>query len=202
MNDSLTAQDYEWLFSDTTKPEKKRSYARSLRGESDPEWVHDFFKSFSAEDPTIDKESGRKHTVESMVEELKNRVKLDSISKIASICSREPSLFFRRAEKTNDLLDEMKDYIERHYLKPGHGQSSRPALFEAIKEKFGLDRLDEGGGVEKIKSMIDEIRKEYIKPNPADCLPAYDGTPIPVGRDKETDKSDFLTQNTSSNTSG
>lgn len=197
----LNAQDLAWLFNGGT--DRRASIARQMRGDELPDWMAEAFAIMAAKqnDPTI-KANGEPHTIESMVDDLRDRVKLDSIQKQAGY---EPPLFVRaeaedeHQKNADRLLAGMADYLERHLLKPGHGQSPLPALFEAIKEKFGIDGVSRAGGIEKVKVMIEKLKKEHESPNPANDLPIYDGSPMMMGREdsQSKDRSDFLTQDTS-----
>lgn len=207
----LTARDYEWMFSHLVDPnDRKQKNARQMRGEDLPEWFVAAFEgmALAGRDPTF-KESGEKHSVESMTEELRKRVQLDVIKKEASL---EPPLFVKanapkqrvyvqnvedsssKADAQKTLL-EMKDYVERHFLRPGHGQASIPALFEAIKDKFDIDGVSKAGGIEQVKKMLEKLRIQYQEPNLAETLPTYDGAPQQLGHgldNSQKDRSDFL----------
>lgn len=197
--------DLNWLVGGMGD-ERKQSYARQMRGEETADWLQDFFTSYASGDPTINKQTGRKHTVESMVEELKERVRLDSIKKEAIY---RPPLRLRLAEilqpmkeenNPDQLLADMADYVLRHHIRPNHGQSSIVALYEALKDHFDVEGIEAAGGKDRIIAMLDKLRTENSGFNPADALPIYDGTPIQMKKEYENDRADFLSQDTSKKT--
>lgn len=188
----LNFADLQWLFGSTKLDEEKLATARRMRGDYMPEWADEFLQSFSADDPTINKETGIKHTVNSMVEDLKQRVQLDAIKKSASF---QPPLFVKAFEE--NWQEEVRDYVERHCLKPSHGQMLLPAIYEAVKDQFGVELVSDAGGAESLLEFLAKLKKEHETPNPADSLPRFDGTPVQMGKDVEQkDRSDFLSQPT------
>lgn len=196
-------KELEWLLSAPRfAADRHQAKARQMRGEQHPEWVDNFFDSLMGsmsvegsievsvkEDPTINKQTGIRHTVESMVEELAARVKLDAIQKSASF---EVPLFVRAS---NEVLGQIKDYVLRHHVKPNHGHVIVEALYDAVKEQFGLQAVDNAGGPEAVKDMLKTVKQENESANAADGLPMYDGSPINVRHDYDTrDNSNFLTR--------
>ena len=65
---------------------EQRSYARDLRNETTANWLDNFINTqiVEASDPVINKQTGLKHTVESMVEDYRLRVGLNTLNKEAS----------------------------------------------------------------------------------------------------------------------
>jgi len=57
----------------------RQEYFRKLRDAERSDVIDNFFSIMSAEDPTINKTTGKKHTVESLVQELQARVCLDTV---------------------------------------------------------------------------------------------------------------------------
>lgn len=192
-------KDYEWLVSGMAD-ERRQTIASQLRNDYVPEWIEEYLASYAAADPTLNKETGRKHTVESMVEELKERVRLDAIEKKASIFF--PPLRAKLAELAEEkqtpeeLLGEMADHILRHHIRPNHGQSSIPALYEALKDQFDIEGVEKAGGKDRIIDMLEKLRQENQKPNLADALPTYDGSPLQIGREHDEDQAHFLNSDT------
>lgn len=210
----INVQDLQWLLN--VGEERGRAQARRLRGDNNPEWADDFFVSLARhtgapEDPTINKTNGMRHTVESMVSELRNRVQLDAINKegeqvpfdgalgkdaLLSAASMPP-LSYKKADDNQHLLESMKDYILRHHVMPSRGQTPPEALYEVLKDQFGIESVHRVGGREKLMDMLSKLRDDNRTPSAAEGLPTYDGSPMAVRYDYDPkDRALFMTRDT------
>ena len=190
----LGAKEWQWILSGPAFD--RGSYqARQMRGESRPDWMEAFLMAHSKGDPTVNAKTGVRHTVESMVSDLRERVKLDSITKEASA---EPPLACKSAQlnsEQQEMLDIMTDYVVRYFILPERGRSPIPALYESIKDKFGVQAIIIAGGPETVKDMLKRLKEEHESPNLAESLPTYDGQPLTVHYDSDMrDSSNFMTQ--------
>lgn len=191
----INLQDIKWLLDGIT--DEKSIKAASLRNGVEPDWVEDFFinyanltsvdSSFASGHP-INAATGQAHTVESMVEELKQRVCLDQISKTASVIP----LYKKAMEPDQQILNDMSNYIQTYHLKPAHGYPGSEVLFDTIKDKFGMETVMSIGR-DRIMEMIDKTKETFKEPNIAEGLPKYDGKPISIKQenDGKLDQLDF-----------
>lgn len=221
----MDIKDLQWLLNPGT--DRRRAQAQIRRGGTNPEWVEHFFTAcaIANNDPTINKETGMRHSVESMVAELRKRVQLDAIHKEAGSPLNEalnklearqqlnavekkalfsalqrPPLSYKKAERDpQELLDQMADYALRHHIKPSHGHTPPEALYEDLKDRFGIDGVQAVGGREKIIEMLRGLREEHQTPSMAEQMPVYDGSPIPLRNDYDPkDRALFMTRDTPS----
>jgi len=220
----MDVKDLNWLLN--SGGERRRAEAQVRRGGSYPDWVEDFLVLAigGAGDPTMDESTGIRHTVQSMVSELRARVALDAITKEASahlvtalskLGSKElsgvekrallsalglPRLSYKQAGDVDGekILASMEDYILRHHVRPSRGHTPAEALYESVKDQFGIEGVTAAGGREVIIKMLRRLREENEAPNAADALPTYDGTPSPLKYDYDPkDRSLFMSRDTS-----
>jgi len=192
----IGAKELQWILSGPAFG-RNNQQARQMRGEQKADWMEAFIMANSKNDPTINAATGIKHTVDSIVAELRERVQLDAFTKQASLT---PPLAVKASDGDQKaILEVMADYVTRHYLLPERGRTSLPALFEAIKDRFGTKVIVAAGGPDYIKELLAKLKGDHETPNLADGLPTYDGQPLTVRYDGDMrDSSNFLTQDAGS----
>lgn len=84
------------------------------------------------------------------------------------------------------ILAEMIQYLKTYHLRPTHAMKEPEALFFELKDKFGVNIVQEIGRG-KIMEIIDYLREEMKEPSMSDGLPKYDGSPMPL-RDESEEK--------------
>ena len=160
------------------------------RNGRESEIMDSFFELFSGnmniQDPTINKTTGTKHTVESMVEELKDRVGLEAVKgqkKIASpiLARRAKYDPFKHPDMTEeDLKRELQEFARKYFLERDHGFSVVETIIEDFKLQPGGQELVQKFGREKIRKILHDIVEQYPKSDPSATLPAYEGGATPA----------------------
>lgn len=130
--------------------------AKKMRGEVYADWLNNFISRYSPpeqarkNDPTINKETGLQHTVESMVDELANRVGLKALQKTASsLEEKEPEA----------AVTEMRDFLVKAYLEPTNGEASWASMVEGLKGEF--DNVISVFGMENLRSFAEEVKEDF-----------------------------------------
>jgi len=174
---------------------KGQGIVRSLRNEVQADWVSDFMdKMHSSTEKTVDASShcpvnektGKVHTVESMVSELRERVNLDFIDKEAEDAKpselKDPvfplsytmvSAAFKK--KADAVKSEISQFINDLYASH-RGGVDKMAVIWSLREKYGIDTLRDLK--EFIDSEIESARVRNPNVDVSSMLPRpYMGTP-------------------------
>lgn len=165
---------------------RRQQYAAQLRNDKTADWVSNFMNrmvSQNVPDHILNKETGQAHTVESMVASLKERVKLDSITKDAGLKDIPLTAKAIQKKKTDtELTDERKESISRfidEFFSSHRGYADAPAVLYACREKFNKDMVSEN--IEFFLKFIQEAKEKNKSPGMSAILPsAYQGQPLKV----------------------
>jgi len=152
--------------------EDRQIVARNLRNDVQADWLDSFFNRMSQESTAsrINKETGKPHTVESMVEEYKEKIGLKSIisqpaeEKLTSVAdfdiplSKKQANDFLKKKELTDLdrsavWDDILQHISAH-LSSHRGYADTPAIVYELRDTFGQGLIEEFG---------DKLIKEIIK---------------------------------------
>lgn len=161
---------------------RRAEHAATLRNEVHADWITNFMnrmmQSESVPDHIINPKTGKAHTVDSMVADLAERVQLSALSKQAS---SEPPLTAKGIQKKKTKLsDEEKSTIAQFIedLYSSHrGYCDTPAVFYALKEKFGDDSVIEN--ISFVEDKIKDTKDKYKSPGVSAILPSpYLGQPM------------------------
>ncbi len=161
--DDLSKQLQKLLESDLFTEVRAENKAKSLRGESP--WFDNFIKSYAKHENVtsshlINAKTGRVHTVESMVEELRERVKLDQLSKHAGLSDEVFSslaLSVKQAEAQD--LDNKCQVIVQNFLSAHNGYADNQAVIYVLKDRLGDDYVSQN--LTKIEKCIEDCKKEF-----------------------------------------
>ena len=165
---------------------RRQEVARGLRNEVEADWISNFMQRQQRE------QAPTQATVESVVQELRDRVKLDSLAKAAGTKTpplSELEIIKSAVGEANDDtgsadLNEVVKYINDH-LSSHRGYADTPAILLALREKFGPDLLDRLG-LRRIKDLIEELKAKFGKQDVKNLLPSvYTGEPAKVDQSQE-----------------
>ena len=81
-------------------------------------------------------------------------------------------------------LAEMGQYLKTYHLRPTHAMKEPEALFFELKNKFGIDVVQELGR-DSIMELIEKLREEMKEPSMSENLPKYDGSPMQLREEPE-----------------
>lgn len=199
LNDK-TSQALHGLFAEPVfNKYRQHYYASSARNEVHADWISNVMNTLQNISDTnvsanlINDKTGKVHTVDSMVADLKDRVKLDSIEKAASTKGTKDTKEFPLSAlamgfdsateeddaKKNIIWDKMLTFVESH-VNSHHGHADTPAIMHDLRLKFGEDMLNEIG-IKKVKDLVERVKGEFHTQD-IDALlpPAYTGDPIPL----------------------
>lgn len=154
-----------------TRDEQLQS-ARRMRNEVQADWLSNFMDTMMAQeaspesnDPTINKQTGMRHTVESMVEELSSRVGLQTLSKTAS---EEPS---------DEELEQLAEYVSGRLARSGN-YVGLEQLLSGIMEERKLSGLAAKLGRDGLKAYVEKLLEKVDRPDINKMLPqAAPGAP-------------------------
>lgn len=132
----------------------RQEQARNLRNEVEADWISNFMSRMQQQTHP----HAQYATVESVVDELRSRVKLDAIAeKTAAVKSGIYPISFLVANADN--MEEIKDFIRNH-LSSHRGYSDVPAIMSDIRDKFGMETVD-AIGKKKIEAAIKELKDSF-----------------------------------------
>jgi len=184
--DELRALMEEPIFN-SVRRENRTDAVRSWRNEVQADWVSNFMNRMqnTSVDNTnaaiVNDKTGKVHTVESMVESLKDRVKLDSLSKAArevkdSYLLSKTMILEASSKKKDNLKFELAQFIDDHFSSH-RGGTDDMAVVWALREKYGVDNLRDYEDF--IKSKIEQSRARHPDSDMNFVLPSpYMGTPM------------------------
>ena len=174
----------------------QQRFAKELRNEVHANWLDSFMTTIqnSGDSNMINKETGLRHTVDSLVAELQVRVGLDSIRKKAQTIAL--SKHAKPDEDNDDISDEdlikkIKADIELMGLRPTGGFISTESLLDSIKERFG-EQVIERFGRDKLIELVTKWRDQVKDMTDVDNLPPYDGQPVPMGAEQNDPANDMF----------
>lgn len=138
---------------------RRRQAASQLRNDVTASWIDHFMNRMnpSSTNATINQKTGQPHTVESMVEELRERVKLDSITKQASI---DFPLVINATVKKKLTPEEKEKFIEKvrtfieNMFSSHRGYVDDPAVIYECRSQFGDEDT-----IEFASEIIEEVKK-------------------------------------------
>jgi hypothetical protein len=165
----------------------RQEYFQKLRDSEKSDVFDNFFSIMSADDPTINKTTGIKHTVESMVSELQGRVGLDAILRKRAE-DTPPSLSRKAKYMTNDghvpdesgLVKLLEDFSQKYFLQRDHGLSSVETMIEEFKSQPDGLKIIETFGREKIRDILRGVVAEYPKDDPSSMIPSSGVVTMPA----------------------
>jgi hypothetical protein len=165
----------------------RQEYFRKLRDADTSEVFDNFVSIVSAEDPTINRTTGIKHTVESMVSELQSRTGLEALLKKRSE-DGAPTLSRKARYLSNDgaqiteeqLIAELEEFSKKYFLERDHGLSSVETVIEDFKSRPGGMRAIEAFGRERVRDILRDIVSKYPKDDPMASLPRGDAMTMPA----------------------
>lgn len=157
----------------------RQEKARTDRGDAVPNWLDAFAESIVASktvDAKIDDvqgcEANKHHTVESMVKELRKRVKLDDLLKTANYKFPLSENQVEDAEIAAEMKNFIDDIFSSHY-----GRVDTPSVIYELRERFDQDTFDRHS--ELINKAIKENKEMYSSGEAK--LDSFDsGSPIPA----------------------
>lgn len=144
---------------------RKAEHAKSLRGEVTANWLDSFMNRMyqnevNKQEHLVNAKTGKPHTVESMVQELRERVKLDSLTK-----SGEPSeipLSKKMAEHMHAHdMQSITKAIE-NFLSSHRGHADDQAILYFLRDTFGEEHINKLS--DQITKKIEQLKKEYAEP--------------------------------------
>ena len=164
----------------------RQEYFRKLRDAERSDVIDNFFSIMSAEDPTINKTTGKKHTVESLVQELQARVCLDTVLQKQST-NEFPPLSRKAKHLTQgdgvlteqDLVKRLEEFSKKYFLERDHGMSSVETIIEEFKMQPDGVKVIEVFGREKIRDVLQKIIDSYPKDDMGAAMPASDAIVMP-----------------------
>jgi hypothetical protein len=183
-NDESLRQIQELINTPAFNIVRRQAEVRNWRNETQADWVTNFMQRMHQQtNEELDAATGEAHTVESKVQELRQRVRLDAIEKQASAeqipLSKQMILEAKSKKKDlsgSDTKQQIQRFIEDHYSSH-RGYADEPAVIYACREKFGDDRVADN--ISFIKKMIDEARSRYLTPDIGATLPSpFQGQPM------------------------
>lgn len=144
--------------------------ARMWRNEVNAGWIDSLAErlnrgvSVDGTPQLVNEKTGKIHTVESMVEELRERVKLDTITKSAAA---EPQIhltafqIYAEAKKKDHALKESVETFVSNFVSSHRGYVSKPAVLFALRDKFDNSVLLGIDGW--VRSIIDQYVEAAAK---------------------------------------
>jgi hypothetical protein len=175
----------------------RQEHFQKLRDSNKSEVFDNFISLISSEDPTINKTTGKQHTVESMVAELQERVGLDSLLRKRSNddsmqLSRRASILQDTESITSDeeLEKVLSEFCKKYFLARDHGLSSAETMLEELKSAQNGMRLIETFGRQKIYDLLHKIADEYPKDNPMLTIPDGSAVTMPAADQMSLNKSE------------
>lgn len=144
---------------------RQAQHAQNLRGEVTAGWLDSFMNRMYASevkiaDHLVDATTGKAHTVESMVAELRDRVKLDILTKSGG----DIPLSKKMAEQiVNPTMEELETSI-RNFLTSHRGYADDQAILYHLRETFGEDGVNKLSDklTEKIKLLKTELAEPLV----------------------------------------
>ena len=137
---------------------RRVDHVRSLRGEVTASWLDNFMdrmnQNMVTESHLINAETGKPHTVETLVADLRQRVGLDALAE------KQPEVEIPLSKKKATLLDfdKIKTSID-NFLSSHRGHTDDQAVLYYLRDLFGEDKVNELS--DKITTYIAESRKQY-----------------------------------------
>ena len=166
---------------------RRSAEVREWRNETTADWIANFMATMERRNESskpeyeVDLKTGEIHNVESMVADLRERVKLDAIQKGASLneIPLSKKMVVEAASKKKDQDEEkylIQQFIEDHYSSH-RGHADSPAIIYACRDKFGFDQVADN--LKFIEKIIEESREKFRSPNLLSILPsAFQGQPM------------------------
>jgi len=183
-SDEAVKQIQELLNAPTFDRIRRADQAASLRNDVHADWITNFMNRMMQNEEVsshmVDTKTGQTHTVSSLVDELRERVQLDAISKEASLEDIPLTAKAIQKKKTKSLSDDEKQnvsqFIEDMYSSH-RGYCDTPAVMYACKEKFGNDLVIDN--LNFIQDKIMESKDKHKSPGVSAILPSpYQGEPM------------------------
>lgn len=145
---------------------RKAEHAKSLRGEVTANWLDSFMNrmyqsEINKQEHLVNAKTGKPHTVESMVQELRERVQLDSLTKSGKPTGELP-LSKKMAEQmyAHDM-QEITKAIE-NFLSSHRGHADDQAVLYFLRDTFGEEHINKLS--DQITKKIEQLKKEYAEP--------------------------------------
>lgn len=187
---NYSLRDIQWIVNSPGFGRPDNTAARQMRNDVQADWINDFMEKMSGQIEDQKPVVANTHsTVASMVEELKQRVGLDGLAKKASV--KIPLSKFAVETPiptlTPELAADMQTYLTNYHLKPSHGQLGAEACYDALKEKYGAEKVS-AIGRDSLMKLIEKARADTAEPNIIDSLPQYNGQPIPLKEESEDNR--------------
>lgn len=178
------------------KQASRQDYYRALRDPDRSDVMDTFFAMMSKDSPIVNAKTGQRHTVESMVGELRERVGLESYLNRIVAKNDRIELSRRAAQKINldEITDEakLKEFLGQfslRFLNRDSGLTPAENIIEALKGvPGGLDLITKFTR-EKIKEVVQMIVDAHPKSDPSSSLPSYDGGALPAADHSHTQES-------------
>jgi len=167
---------------------EQQQQASNWRNEVHADWLDNFMKRIrptSDSSVVVNAKTGKPHTVESMVSELKERVKLDSITKTAAQFplfiataseedAEEPEDELSEQER-GEKLEKIREFVENMFSSH-RGYVDTPAIIYECRDRFGVDTVVEFK--DEIEEIIEESKKHFLHNVSTPLLPSsYTGQP-------------------------
>lgn len=170
MTHSIEAELARLLNTPEFRKMEQRQVFAGMRNQAEPDWLQSLYSKFATlggTDSQINEKTGQPHTVESMVQELRERVKLDGLTKQASVripLSRiamereqeksEETSKKEREEKLPELFNFIEDLFSSH-----RGFVDTPAVIQECRSKFGNELCHSFSEeiLEQVKKMRDKF---------------------------------------------
>jgi hypothetical protein len=175
----------------------RQEYFQKLREPDKSEVFDNFLSIMSSEDPTINKTTGVRHTVESMVSELSNRVGLDAVLQKNSAdavqeLSRKAKYMVDDGKIPNDteIRDILSEFSRKYFLERDHGLSSVETMIEEFKYQPHGMKIIETFGRDKIRDILRDIVNQYPKDDPMASLPSGGAIVMPAADQQSSSTSE------------
>lgn len=185
-NEATIKQLTELLNSPAFDQLRRQQHASQLRNEATADWITNFMNRMQAgnvPEYMLNKETGQLHTVESMVESLKQRVGLEQIKKDASMMEIPLTAKAIQKKKTDtELTDDKKQNVSRFiddFFSSHRGYADIPAVLYACRDKFGSDVVADN--LDFFMEAIEGAKEKNQSPGISVILPSpYQGQPMKV----------------------
>lgn len=148
---------------------RQAEHVRGLRGEVTANWLDNFMNRMnrlesekgetSKTSHLINAETGRPHTVESMVEELRKRVKLDTLTKSGE---NEIPLSKKMAKQLEEASMANITLAIENFLSSHRGHADDQAILYYLRDTFGEEEINKIS--DKITAKITELKKDFAEP--------------------------------------
>lgn len=177
---------------------RKADHAKGLRGQVTANWLDSFMNRMYQNEVTkttnlVDSKTGKPHTVDSLVADLRERVKLDSLTKSGG---EDTAIPLSKKLADDMYADDMQKIIRaiENFLSSHRGHSDDQAILYFLRDTFGEEKVNKLS--DQITKKIEQLKKEYVEPmvNDDSLADAALGQPLKLD-DQDLNKDDEIFTN-------